>query len=235
MVANMGADYRIVVQDELLPMVSFWLLLNMLVMILVAMMCLEKPRIRGEERFAIREPLTLLSDNGHMITSGKGDISLSGLGLEVEEAADLSIGDRVQVVLPEVGIVRGFVRRTGRRIGIAFDFHSEDVRDRLIVWLFTNRIEVNAQRPSALAVAGAVIRRLWQADLTVHAIPAIAPQPEAPEIKLSAATRLIEPAAVRKLATAHLDADAVLATYDGGKEMPESDPAPASPGHRKAA
>lgn len=221
MVANIGADYRIVAQDELLPMVSFWLLLSMLVMILVAMMCLEKPRIRGEERFEIQQPLSLLSDAGHMITSGKGDISLSGLGMEVAEPADLAIGERVQVVLPEVGIVRGFVRRTGRRIGIAFDFHSEDVRDRLIVWLFTNRIRVNAQRPSALAVAGAVIRRLWAADLTLQAGPLPVPEPEAPEIKLSAATRLVQPAAVRTLSTAGLEAEVALAAYTGAEQEPK--------------
>lgn len=215
MIANISADHRIVAQDELLPMVGFWLLLNMLVMLLVAMMCLERPRVRGEERFEIEQPLSLLSDTGHLITSGRGDISLSGLGMEVAEPAALTIGERVQIVLPEVGIVRGFIRRTGRRIGVAFDFHSEDVRDRLIVWLFTNRIKVNAQRPSALAVAGAVIRRLWAADLTVHAFPAPVDDVAEPQIKLSAATRLIEPS-IRKLGSAHGGTDAADASGSAG-------------------
>ncbi len=197
MIANIGADYRIVTHDELLPMVAFWLLLNVLVMLLVAMMCLEKPRIRGEERFHIKQPLTLLSETGQMITSGKGDISLSGLGLQIETPVDLAVGDRVQIVLPDVGIVRGFVRRSGLRIGVAFDFHSEDVRDRLIVWLFTNHIEANTQRPSALAVAGAVIRRLWSADLTIHPVPVVVQEPEAPEVKFPPATRVVAPAAQR--------------------------------------
>ena len=193
---NMLPDYRIVTQDGLLPVVAFWLAFNMLMLMLVAMMCMENPRVRGEERFALRQPVTLVGEGGEMITSGRGDISISGIGIQVEAPPDLAVGARVQMVLPEVGLVRGFVRYAGRRIGVEFDFHSEELRDRLIVSLFTNGMNVNAQRPSALTVAGAILRRLWAADLSIRAQPASMPlAAQAPAVveKLSAQTRLIPP------------------------------------------
>lgn len=190
---NASADYRVVSQVGLLPMVTFWTMLNMFMLMLVAMMCLEKPRVRGEERFSLRQNVTLMGEHGQMISSAKGDISISGLGLQVAEPSDLKMGDRVEMLVPEVGLLRGFVRRSGRRIGVEFDFHSEEARDRLIVALFTGAIEVNAQRPSALAAAMAVARRLWSADLRVGDTPFRPAAAEPVREKLTAATRVITP------------------------------------------
>lgn len=193
---NVTPEYRVVSQVGLLPMVTFWTIVNMFILLLVAMMCLEKPRVRGEERFALRQAVTILSAQGQMIRSDKGDISISGLGLELAEPADLSVGERVDVVLPDVGLLRGFVRRSGRRLGIEFDFHSEEIRDRLIVALFTNEIQINAVRPSAAAATLAVAKRLWLADLrTTEVDSRIANSDLAPE-KLSATTRVV-PSAVQ--------------------------------------
>ena len=188
---NVTPEYRVVSQVGLLPMVTFWTIVNMFILLLVAMMCLEKPRVRGEERFALRQAVTILSAQGQMIRSDKGDISISGLGLELAEPTELSVGERVDVVLPDVGLLRGFVRRSGRRLGIEFDFHSEEIRDRLIVALFTNEIRINAVRPSAAAAALAVVKRLWLADLrTTEVHSRIADMNPAPE-KLSATTRVV--------------------------------------------
>ncbi|QPI72255.1 glycosyltransferase [Sphingobium sp. Cam5-1] len=188
---NVTPEYRVVSQVGLLPMVTFWTIVNMFILLLVAMMCLEKPRVRGEERFALRQAVTILSAQGEMIRSDKGDISISGLGLELAEPAELSVGERLDVVLPDVGLLRGFVRRSGRRLGIEFDFHSEEIRDRLIVALFTNEIRINTVRPSAAAAALAVAKRLWLADLrTTEVLSRIADRDPAPE-KLSATTRVV--------------------------------------------
>ena len=192
---NMLPDYRVVAQDGLLPVVAFWLAFNMLMLILVAMMCLEKPRVRGEERFAVRHTVTLVGAQGEMISSSRGDISISGLGMAISDPVQFAVGDRGQIVLPEVGIVRGFIRYSSpQRLGVEFDFHSEELRDRLIVSLFTNGMDVNALRPSALAVAGSLVKRLWSADLSLRpqiAIPAQEPEPAVE--KLSAIARLVPP------------------------------------------
>ncbi len=93
---------------------AFWLTFNMVMLFFVAMMCLEKPRVRGEERFTLKDRITLIGEDGALAISDRGDISISGLGLQVEDSSGFALGDRVQVVIPRVGIVRGFVRRTGR-------------------------------------------------------------------------------------------------------------------------
>jgi cellulose synthase (UDP-forming) len=193
---NLLPDYRIVSKDGLMPVVAFWLTVNMVMLFYVAMMCLEKPRVRGEERFPLKHRVTLLGQDGTMVASERGDISISGLGLLVEDSSHFAVGDRVQAVIPEVGIVRGFVRRTGRIVGIGFDFHSEELRDRLIVSLFTNRIEVNRQPASASQVTRALISRLWEADLRVRQTAAPAEEVAIAEEKLAPATRVIPPAAI---------------------------------------
>lgn len=191
---NLKPDFRIVSQAALLPVVSFWLLVNMLLLLLVAMLCLERPRVRGEERFILKRPVSILGENGDMITSARGDISISGLGLQLDTPSGLGVGERVQVALPDVGVVRGMVRRADRRVGVEFDYHSEVLRDRLIVSLFTAPIGVNAQRPSSLTVAAAILKRLWSADLSLRGVagPASGGE-EAPIVKLEPATRRIDP------------------------------------------
>jgi cellulose synthase (UDP-forming) len=202
LIINVSPEYRIVSQQGLLPIVAAWSMVNVILLLLVAMMCLEKPRIRGEERFPLDRNVSLLGARGQMVTSSRGDMSLTGLGLQVDDAAGFDLGDQVQVVLPDIGLVGGFVRRTGARIGVEFEFRSAMQRDRLIVALFTKPMEVNVQRPTAMAVAGAVIRRLWSADLSIReqAAPIAPPVPSLPEAKLTAATRCVPPASVRLFA-----------------------------------
>lgn len=192
---NLSPDYRIVSQDGLMPVVAFWLTFNMVMLFFVAMICLEKPRVRAEERFPLKNKVTLIGEDGAMVTSAHGDISISGLGLQLEGTAGFKVGDRVQAVIAGVGIVRGFVRRTGRVIGINFDFHSEELRDRLIVSLFTDRLEVNRQRVSGIAASMALLRRLWSADLRIQQTAAVIEEVPVSEEKLEAATRVIPPAA----------------------------------------
>lgn len=228
LVINISPEYRIVAQEGLLPLVAFWTMVNVLLLLLVSMMCLEKPRIRGEERFALKQPVTLLGNDGQMVRSSRGDISISGLGLESDGNSGLRIGDRVQVALPDVGIVRGFVRRTGGRIGIEFDFHAEELRDRLIVSLFTDKIDMNVQRPASFAVALAILKRLWVADLSVGDTVKTAPVPAVPEEKLEPATRLIVPTPEQAARSRELRNKVAIAADGQQDDWPRDDIAKAS-------
>lgn len=203
---NLSPDYRIVSQEGMMPLVAAWSMLNLLLLALVAMMCMERRRRRGEERFAMDTKVTILGDSGAMAEASRGDISISGIGLRTEDASLFRPGERVQLLVPEVGMVRGTVKRVaGQLVGIAFDFQSEALRDRLIVALFTREMSVNTRRPSALAVAGAMIQRIWAADLTAHDDPVVA-TPEPTVEKLTAEPRKIAPAVA--VAQGILDDDA---------------------------
>jgi len=161
-----------------------------------------------------------------MVSSAIGDISISGLGIQVTEPTGLSVGDRVQVVLPDVGIARAFVKRAGLRIGVEFDFHSEELRDRLIVSLFTNGMEVNAYRPSAIAVAGALIKRIWSADLSIRQEAPVAVESAQPAQKLDAITRLVPPSNRQDLKTPRprLAASSQADRPEGDDGLPLIDP-----------
>jgi cellulose synthase (UDP-forming) len=193
---NAHPDYRIVDQEALLPMVTFWAAVNVVVLLLVSMMCLQKPALRSEERFPLGREVIVTGAGGQAFISSTGDISLSGLGLQLAEpAAGLARGDPVVVYIAGFGQLRGRVTRAGLRLGIAFDFADARERDRLVVELFTGAIEQNKMRPGAFAVALALVRRLWSADLSDSGgAPPVEGPPE-DDRRLAPATRVIPPGA----------------------------------------
>jgi cellulose synthase (UDP-forming) len=67
MTINNIPDIRIVSQEALVPLVAFWCAINIVVLFLVCMMCLQAPIRRGEERFTLNEPVTLVDKAGLII------------------------------------------------------------------------------------------------------------------------------------------------------------------------
>lgn len=164
---NANPDYRIVDQEALLPMVAFWASWNVVVLILVSMMCLQKSALRSEERFPLSREAIVTGPGGQALISGQGDISLTGVGLQLDEpTSSLTPGDPVLIYLAGFGQLRGHVTRAGARLGLKFQFSDDRERDRLVVEIFTSAIDQNKMRPSSFAVALALVRRLWSADLS---------------------------------------------------------------------
>lgn len=194
LVVNLSPDHRIVSQDGLMPVVAFWLTVNIVMLFFVAMMCLEKPRRRKEERFPLAEKITLMpTAGGALVTCDAGDISLSGVGLRVSDGHGFSTGDRVRVIVPQVGAIPGFVRRTGQVLGIEFEFPSDLLRDRLTVALFTRRIPPKQARMSLWSGSAELLKRLWTADLRLSQGSA-EPEPAEPAAeKLAARTLVLVP------------------------------------------
>lgn len=187
---NAQADYRIIDSEALLPMLAFWGMLNIVVLLLIGMMCLQKSPLRAEERFPLGSEVTILTEGGDWFATDDGDLSLSGLGVRLRpEAPAFRVGDRVRVAIAGVGAVAGEVVRAGDRLGIWFDFADAAERDRLIVHLFTGHIEQNVIRPSAWQVTGALLGRLWSADLSDGGL---LPETAVPDDrKLGAASRAV--------------------------------------------
>ena len=187
---NAHPDYRVIDAEALLPMMVFWGMLNIIVLLLIGMMCLQKSPLRAEERFPLGSEVTILTEDGDWFATDDGDMSLSGLGVRLRpEAPAFRIGDRVRVAIAGVGAVAGEVVRAGARLGVVFDFADAAERDRLIVHLFTGRIEQNVIRPNAWQVTAALLGRLWSADLSDGG-----PLPEGPAEdarKLDAASRAL--------------------------------------------
>ena len=187
---NAWADYRVIDQEALLPVVAIWGAANIIVLLLVAMMCLQKPALRSEERFALTSEVTILTSAGEWYATDDGDISLTGLGIRLrEEAPVFRLGETVSVLIGEVGAISGHVVRTDTRLAIALDLADSAERDRLIMHLFTGRIEQYSGHASAWQVTAALLKRLWTADLSNSG--ASIPVAPADDRKLSPASRAI--------------------------------------------
>lgn len=187
---NANADYRIIDEQALLPMVGIWAALNIVVLLLVGMMCLQKPALRTEERFALAAEVTILNESGDWFATADGDISLSGLGITAQaEAPTFRMGETVSVFIGNVGAIRGCIVRTGARLGIAFDLTDSAERDRLITHLFTGPITQNSLRPGAWQVTAALLKRLLTADLSDKGVPLA--EAVADNRRLSPASRVI--------------------------------------------
>jgi cellulose synthase (UDP-forming) len=188
---NAHPDFRIIDEQALMPMMVFWGALNIVVLLLVAMMCLQKSPLRAEERFPLSSEVTIFTDRGDWYATNAGDMSLSGIGVGLRpEAPAFTVGEHVKVAIAGVGAIGGKVVRASGRLGVVFEFADDAERDRLIVHLFTGRVAQNELRPSAWQVTAAILGRLWSADMRDdgHALEST---PEDGR-KLSAATRAIE-------------------------------------------
>ena len=164
LVINAHPDTRIVAQGALVPMVAFWGLVNIVVLFLVAMLCLGRPALRAEERFALDEAVAVWRRDARHATLTRGiDISVSGIAL----AGDgLVVGEPVRVRLKGVGSIDGRVARCqGGRIGIAFDASDSPARDRLIVRLFTQGLNTSMARVPMWPATRAMLARIFTADM----------------------------------------------------------------------
>jgi cellulose synthase (UDP-forming) len=166
LLANVMPEWRIVSQTALLPMVAIWSVINIVVLILVCMMSLQAPMHRGEERFAVDEPVSLFDRSGMLAIARIKDVSLSGIGIAFDEGRPLAVdvGQPLRLFLQEVGFVAGVVvRRREGFLGIRFDLPLSVERDLLIRKLFTAGLDTMTVTASLFSVTGAMLRSIWSA------------------------------------------------------------------------
>ncbi|MBU6165427.1 MAG: glycosyltransferase [Alphaproteobacteria bacterium] len=197
LVINAVPETRIVAQGALVPMVAFWGLVNIVVLFLAAMLCLGRPALRAEERFALDEPVAIWRRDARHATLARGlDISVSGIAL----AGDgLVKGEPVRVRLRGIGSIDGIVARChGGRIGIAFAGEDSPTRDRLIVSLFTNGMNSASLQVPLWQATRAMLTRIITADMRLPRSPAGSAAPRAPlrDDRLAKQTHVMPPAAL---------------------------------------
>ena len=113
-----------------------WALCNLVLFGLVLLSVLQRPRLRGEERFPIGRPGTLAA-SGQTRSCLVIDLSLTG-GL-LGGAGDLKVGERVRFSVDGVGPLSAtVVRKNGDKVGIHFAELAATDRDKLIIYLYTS-------------------------------------------------------------------------------------------------
>jgi len=162
MLLNANVATRIVRDTELLPVVAFWAVVNMVILLIVATVAVPRVVHRTEERFIRNEPCRLTSSGaaagGELI-----DMSLSGALVTVEEGGPIpAAGAWVGVEIAGAGIVPGQVQRVADldgapALGIAFHLPPGPLRDAVIQKLFTTG---HALQPPRLADGSATLTML---------------------------------------------------------------------------
>jgi cellulose synthase (UDP-forming) len=175
LVINTQADWRIIGESGLLPIVACWAAVNIVVLFLVCMMSLQAPIRRGEERFKLDEPIWIFAANGALSTGRIKDISLSGVAIVADENLALATksGEMARVFIAEVGFVAAsVVRQAGRFLAVHFNLPLSVERDLLIRKLFTAGLDATTVNASAFSSTGAMLMSIWSAGETREGVEA---------------------------------------------------------------
>lgn len=180
----LNSDYNLQIVDagNLVPVVAFWALVNMLVLLVVATIAVTPSRLRAEERFAVNEPARIRigeSPAASFLTEIR-DLSLLGARLvaDLPPAEAPTSGTWIAVEIAGVGTLPALIRRqspspsvSGTELGVEFDLPVSLKRDRLIAKLFTEGRDNSCHTRDAWSVTWRMIARIARSD-TVRAVRA---------------------------------------------------------------
>lgn len=193
-VINAMPDLRIVEPGALIPLVAFWGTVNCVLLMLVAMLCLQANVRRGEERLSISETMLVLKEDGRSFSAPIIDVSVSGAGLTIPPDAALANGEAVSVAIRDVGLVRGIaVRRRQEMAGVEFVLPESVERDLLIRKIFTSGLETACVDASTWSVLFSVLKRIFTVDSSLFALPASPTLEAVREERLPAVTSVLPP------------------------------------------
>jgi cellulose synthase (UDP-forming) len=164
LIVNTNPEWRIIQNADVLPIVAFWSVINIIVLSLVCMMSLEIPARRSEPRLELDEPIWIFAPSGTMSAGRIENISLSGVGLEAASDRALSArhGDLVRVFISEVGFVAGtVVRQTGQSLAVQFILPVSVERDLLIRKLFTAGLDTTNVNTSMWIATSTMLASIW--------------------------------------------------------------------------
>jgi PilZ domain-containing protein len=165
LILNTSPEWSVVKVAHMLPVVAFWSAINLTVLFFVCMMALQAPMRRADERFELNEQISIIGPKGTISTGRIKDLSLSGIGFtsDMEQAFPVRTGERIHVLISEVGFVAGVVARETEQIsGVQFNLPPSVERDLLIRKLFTAGLDATEVRTSVWSATVAMLKTSWQ-------------------------------------------------------------------------
>jgi cellulose synthase (UDP-forming) len=163
---NVGFAWRVVNAGELLPVVAFWSIFNMLILLIVMTMAVPRPSFRTEERFALDEPCRMHLE-GRIIGGEIANMSLGGVLVIPDGRMEaLPTGAWVGVEIGGVGVVPARIRRFSElrgqtAVGLSTHLPPGPQRDALICKLFAN-LPRQAPPPPATISGLTMLRRTFE-------------------------------------------------------------------------
>jgi cellulose synthase (UDP-forming) len=142
---------------------TFWSCWNLLILSLVMLLAVERPRQRREERFDLNEPANLYW-KGQRYSTWLLDMSVSGARIDLPPALAIQLRDaEVTIDINEIGPVKALVTSAGGGL-LHLKFDAPEARDAIITKLYTGSYESVAQQASIGTALGGMFKRAfgWQ-------------------------------------------------------------------------
>jgi cellulose synthase (UDP-forming) len=179
LILNTVPEWQPLNERSFFPVAAAWSLLNLVVLFIVLLICVQVPQRRAEERFDTDEPARLVAA-GRSWRTRLRSLSLGGARIETAGALalpPLPLGSDVTVILRGAGALPATViARTGGDMRLAFATFASDQREALICKLFTGD-HVNAVTAAGVGqLAWAMLRRVF-GPTPVPSVSSIPPQP----------------------------------------------------------
>jgi cellulose synthase (UDP-forming) len=142
---------------------TFWSCWNLLILSLVMLLAVERPRQRREERFDLNEPANMYW-KGQRYSTWLLDMSVSGARIDLPPALAIQLRDaEVMIDINEVGPVKAHVTSAGGGL-LHLRFDAAGARDAIITKLYTGSYDSVAQQASIGTALGGMFKRAfgWQ-------------------------------------------------------------------------
>ncbi|MBX3453422.1 cellulose synthase catalytic subunit [Ferrovibrio sp.] len=141
----------------------FWSCWNLLILALLLLLAIERPRMRREERFLINEDVRLSWD-GQSITTHMADMSVSGARLNMAPEQAMQLRDRA-VILETSGcppIQAQVTDAGGRHVHLRFDAPEQHAS--IVTKLYTGPYDSVARRANIVTALRGVLRNAFGID-----------------------------------------------------------------------
>ena len=142
---------------------TFWSCWNLLILSLVMLLAVERPRQRREERFDLNEPANMYW-KGQRYSTWLLDMSVSGARIDLPPALAVQLRDaEVTIDISEIGPVKAHVTSAGGGL-LHLRFDAADARDAIITKLYTGSYDSVAHQANIGTALGGMFKRAfgWQ-------------------------------------------------------------------------
>lgn len=139
---------------------TFWSCWNLLILSLVMLLAVERPRQRREERFDLNEPANLYwKDQRHSVWLL--DMSVSGARIDLPPALAIQLRDaEVSIDINEIGSVNAHVTSAGGGL-LHLRFDAAGARDAIITKLYTGNYDSVARQANIGTALGSMFKRAF--------------------------------------------------------------------------
>jgi len=158
-IINLIPEYAVIESHDLFVANLFWCFFNIVVICIAALIAIDLPRPRNQERFTVHEPSEIIAGDSGMLCL-INDLSLSGARVQLHEQQPL-LPESMQLAVPGVGRLNCTISRHINAQEVAIQFSDLTVnRDAMIRKLYTKGYNNVSLQSKPLKLFATVVQRI---------------------------------------------------------------------------